>query len=114
MNDADISKLKAEVSQTAPDTQILYACPSGVYHRVLAVGMPSAPDDGVPEPCECGECAEDWLENLTKEEIDDLEDVVAAAILAWMERHNELPRFWDVEQVQEHEVTGYLYLQARS
>lgn len=53
MNDADISKLKAEVSQTAPDTQILYACPSGVYHRVLAVGMPSAPDDGVPEPCEC-------------------------------------------------------------
>lgn len=63
---------------------------------------------------ECGECAEDWLDNLPKEKTQDLEQTVHAAILNWMERHNELPSFWTVEQVQEHEVTPELFAQANA
>lgn len=61
---------------------------------------------------ECGECAQDWLENLPKEKVDDLEGMVHAAILEWMEKHNELPHFWHVEQVQKHEITPELFAQA--
>jgi len=63
---------------------------------------------------ECGECAESWLEGLPKEQVQDLEEMVHAAIVAWMEKHNELPHFWSVEQVQKHEVTQELFLQAQS
>jgi len=61
---------------------------------------------------ECGECAESWLENLPKEKLQDLEETLHGAILAWMERNNELPYFWNVEQVQKHEVTPELIAQA--
>lgn len=61
---------------------------------------------------ECGEVAMDWLMDLSKEKIQDFKETLHAAILAWMERNNELPYFWGVEQIQKHDVTPELVAQA--
>lgn len=51
---------------------------------------------------EAGEFAEDWLDDVTKEQESELRATVQAAVTAWLDKHNHHPRWWTVTDVQEH------------
>lgn len=48
------------------------------------------------------DASEDWLDSVTKDDEKELEKEVGAVIERWLERHKNLPRFWSVEDTQEH------------
>lgn len=58
----------------------------------------SASDAGAESACP------DWLGKVTRDQKDDLQDRVAAAVDMWAEQHGHTPNFWHVEDVQEHAV----------
>ena len=51
-----------------------------------------------------GEFAESYLQGVTKEEIDELTDVLTKAFDAWAAKHGYEPDFYPVENVQEYEL----------
>jgi len=53
---------------------------------------------------EAGEISETFMEDVTKDQRKELQAEMDAVMLAWMARHNLEPRFWLVEQVEEHEM----------
>lgn len=51
-----------------------------------------------------GEFAESYLQGVTKEEIDELTDVLTKAFDAWAAKHGYEPDFYPVENVKEYEL----------
>ena len=51
-----------------------------------------------------GEAAEDWLEDVTNEEEEDLQDMVMEAVNKWLEKHKKQPTFFTVTEVETHTV----------
>ncbi len=51
-----------------------------------------------------GEFAESYLQGVTKEEIDELTDVLTKAFDAWAAKHGYEPDFYPVENVKKYEL----------
>ena len=51
-----------------------------------------------------GEFAESYLQGVTKEEIDELTDVLTKAFDVWAAKHGYEPDFYPVENVKEYEL----------
>lgn len=49
-----------------------------------------------------GEPAEDWLDDVTREQEKELEDELEAVVTAWLTRNNLEPDYFIVEDVSEH------------
>lgn len=50
---------------------------------------------------EIGECAEDWLDSITKEQREDLESRVLKVVLQWLKDCKEEPTFYTVSPFDE-------------
>lgn len=57
---------------------------------------------------ECGEAAEGWISTITREERQELEDMLNRALKRWMKKTNNTPSFFGVsnDTVKGYEVTG--------
>jgi hypothetical protein len=53
---------------------------------------------------ECGEYAEDWLDNCTKEQEADLEDRIKEVVNKWADDYGLQPTFYGVKNVKEIKV----------
>ena len=51
---------------------------------------------------EAPECAEDWLNDISKEAVQDLDDALSAAWEAWLDKHDLRPKWFTAQDVQEH------------
>lgn len=51
-----------------------------------------------------GEFGEAWLEDLTNEQVKDLEKHLGQALSSWANKHNLQPHFWAVDSIKEIEV----------
>lgn len=51
---------------------------------------------------EMGDYSEGWLDNVTAEQRRELDKGIAAVIDAWASKHDLQPRFFDIQNIQEH------------
>jgi hypothetical protein len=67
----------------------------GDADRILEYLAESAGDD-------CGEIAEDWLSDVSREDKEALESDLHAVVMAWLRRTGNLPAFYCCETTEEH------------
>lgn len=53
---------------------------------------------------EAGEYSEGWLDNLTDEQYDELQNNIKKVINDWADKHKKQPTFWTVENVKQLRV----------
>lgn len=53
---------------------------------------------------EVGEIAEDYLYDIPRQQCDELEEMINQVVLSWMERTNNLPKFYMIENVEDVEL----------
>ena len=51
---------------------------------------------------EFGEVAEEWLEDVTKEEEKDLSDMLSAAFTAWAKKYGHMPSFYKLVNIRHY------------
>jgi hypothetical protein len=51
-----------------------------------------------------GDLADDFLRGVTEQQVMDLDGALEKAVVAWLERHDLVPRFYRVESISEHPV----------
>jgi hypothetical protein len=56
----------------------------------------------------CGEYAENYLDNVTNEHRQILEDRVQSEVLKWMKEFKYEPNFWTVKNVEKIDVTNHI------
>lgn len=49
----------------------------------------------------CGESAEDFLDDVSKEQEDELQDLLDSVLLRWILKYDLTPNFWEVEKYTE-------------
>lgn len=52
---------------------------------------------------EVGEVADEWLENVSAEEVAELAHDLNAALTAWLDRHKLQPTYFAVQDVEQHD-----------
>lgn len=58
---------------------------------------------------ECGEVAEDYLDNISTEAKSELSDELTKVYIKWLKKHNGMPTFWqlgEAELIDEKEIEG--------
>lgn len=53
---------------------------------------------------ECGEVAQDWLDDVTPEQVEDLRESLRTAWLSWLQKHKLEPTWFSVDNIESHEV----------
>lgn len=53
---------------------------------------------------ECGECSEGWLDNITKEQNDKLEEKLNDALQEWLKETNNIPYFGNCTEINCYEI----------
>lgn len=49
-----------------------------------------------------GEAALDWLEDMRKGEVADLQDRLSQAFVSWLQEYGHVPRFYEVKDIKQH------------
>lgn len=54
---------------------------------------------------EAGEVSEDFLNDVTQEQTNELDQAISFVILGWFKAHDLMPTFWKAKNVEEYTVT---------
>lgn len=53
---------------------------------------------------DAGDVAESWIDDVSKEQRNELTDAISAVITSWLDKHKYQPNFWNVEDVVKHDI----------